>query len=114
MPDTSRMRNERPALFLALTSHGLGHVIRSLAIIAALHETLPDLDLVVSSTIDAEWIRQQLGFDVECRRQAYEPGAIQQNCFEADVTATLAAYVDFGKRRGRIVKRADLAAEGLA
>lgn len=98
------MRNDTPALFFALTSHGLGHVTRSLAVITALRELLPDFDFVVSSTIDAGWIRQQLGFDVECRRQAYEPGAIQKNCFEADVAATLGAYIDFGKRRDELLE----------
>ena len=103
MPDTCRMRDDPPALHFVLTSHGLGHVTRSLAVISALHDLLPQYDLVVSSTIDAPWMRQQLRFDAECRHRAYEPGAIQRNCFEADVAATLDAYVAFGTRRSQML-----------
>ncbi len=104
MPDNCRMRDNQPALHFALTSHGLGHVTRSLAVISALHDLLPQFDLVVSSTIDASWIRQQLGFDVECRHQGYEPGAIQRNCFEVDVALTLDAYVAFAALRSQTLQ----------
>ncbi|MBT8092275.1 MAG: hypothetical protein KJN77_04505 [Gammaproteobacteria bacterium] len=83
------------AIHFAMTSHGLGHITRSLAVLEALHEAVPSCSFFISSTISPDWIRDQLKFEVHCRHRGYEPGAIQRNCFEVDVEATLQAYLDF-------------------
>ncbi|MEM7260785.1 MAG: hypothetical protein AAF488_02275 [Planctomycetota bacterium] len=83
------------ALHFAVTSHGLGHLTRSLAVLRALQELRPDARLHVSTTANPEWIRGQLDHPVEIRDCDYEPGALQRNCFEVDVPATRLAYRKF-------------------
>src|SRR6056297_1908483 len=83
------------AIHFAITSHGLGHLTRSLALMRALHRLLPSCTIHASTTIDSPWVREQLDFPVRWRHQDYEPGAMQRNCFEVDVPATLEAYRTF-------------------
>lgn len=98
------LRTGRAAIHFALTSHGLGHITRSLAVIRALHDARPDWSIFISSTADTKWILSQLGFSVRCRHQAYEPGAIQRNCFEVDVARTISAYRQFRERYAEIME----------
>jgi len=79
-------------IHFTITSHGLGHLTRSLALMRALHRLLPSCTIHASTTIDSPWIREPLDFPVIWRRQGYEPGALQRNCFEVDVPSTLEAY----------------------
>ena len=88
----------RPAIYFALTSHGLGHITRSVAVIRALHALAPEISVHVSSTADPCWLRNELGFDASLRRQSFEPGAVQKNCFVVDVAATISAYRDLERR----------------
>ena len=82
----------------AITSHGLGHLTRSLAVMEALASIRPSCRIHASTTIASPWIREQVGFPLTWRRQDYEPGALQRNCFEVDVPATLAAYREFERQ----------------
>ena len=99
------LRTGRAAIHFALTSHGLGHITRSLAIIRAMHDARPEWSLFISSTADAKWILGQLDFSVQCRHQAYEPGAIQRNCFEVDVSRTISAYRQFRERYAEFLEK---------
>jgi L-arabinokinase len=92
-----------PSIHFALTSHGLGHVTRSLAVIRAVHELQPGWRVVVSSTVDTAWIDRELGFPARHRHRAYEPGAVQRDCFSVDVPATIAAYESFAERRAGLI-----------
>jgi L-arabinokinase len=97
--------SNRASIHFALTSHGLGHVTRSLAVIRAVHALRPDRPIVVSSTIDPPWIDMELGFPVRHRRQAYEPGAVQRDCFSVDTPATITAYEAFLEHRAELLER---------
>lgn len=90
-------------IHFALTSHGLGHVTRSLMIIRALHEKRPTWRMIISSDIDHDWLDFHLGIDASYRQQAYEPGAIQSNSFEVDVPATISAYKRFERSYERLL-----------
>lgn len=81
-------------MHFALTSHGLGHLTRTLPVLEELQRLRPDLRLLASTSAEAPWLLANTA-DVSWRRQSYEPGAIQKNCFEVDVDATLLAYEDF-------------------
>ena len=96
--------SDRATIHFALTSHGLGHVTRSLAVIQGIHRLRPDWPIVVSSTIDPAWIDKELGFLVRHRRQAYEPGAVQRDCFSVDIPATIDAYEAFGERHADMLE----------
>ncbi len=92
------MTAKRVAIHFAVTSHGLGHLTRSVAVLKEIHAVWPDCALYVSTTINAAWIKSQLDFEVHWRDQGYEPGALQRNCFEVDVPATVRAYRGFGEQ----------------
>lgn len=79
-------------ILFAVTSHGLGHLTRSLAVARALREARPGLELVVASTASAERIAQDLPPPFEHRAVAYEPGVLQQSFVLIDAPATRDAY----------------------
>lgn len=95
----------QPAIHFAVTSHGLGHLTRTLPVIRAVHEQNPGLSIFVSTTIDRGWMKSQLGFDFHYRHQAYEPGALQRDCFTVDVAASVAAYKEFRDRYSEILEK---------
>ncbi len=101
----------RSRVLFALTSHGLGHATRSLAIARALCEA-HRVDLVVATTIPRERLARDLPLPFEHRAVDYEPGAIQQTCFELDVPATRRAYAGFMRERAeRIAQEVDFLRE---
>ena len=85
------MATAQPTIHFALTSHGLGHLTRAQPTIRALRAALPSHSIIVSIDVDADWIRGDLRDGIVWRKQDYEPGAIQRNCFEVDVSVSLRA-----------------------
>lgn len=79
----------------ALTSHGLGHATRTVALARELVSRHPEIEVVFSTRVDKAWIARTLGSPLEYRPAEYEPGVIQKSCFELDVHATRNAYRDF-------------------
>jgi len=79
-------------ILLALTSHGLGHLTRSLAIGSALRALEPSLELTVATTAPPERVALDLPGPFRHRPVDYEPGTLQRSCFELDVEGTRAAY----------------------
>lgn len=99
------MTSPTAAIHFAVTSHGLGHLTRTLAVLRSVQALLPTHALYVSSTVDPAWIRNQLDFEVHCRHQDYEPGALQHDCFEVDVPATIDAYRQFAREHDARLER---------
>lgn len=79
-------------ILLALTSHGLGHLTRSLAIARELRRADPALELVVATEVAPERVARDLPGGFEYRAVRYEPGILQRSCFETDVEGTRRAY----------------------
>ena len=59
----------------------------------------PDVDVTVCTTIPESRIRRELTHPVRYRRQDYEPGTAQKNCFEVDTAATRDLYRSFLRER---------------
>jgi hypothetical protein len=93
----------RSALHYAITAHGLGHFTRSMLILEAVHKLRQDLELHVSTSIDAPWIQRQLDIPISWRHFCYEPGALQKNPFEVDEPATIDAYAAFALNRAELL-----------
>ncbi len=89
------MHPKKSTLHFAVTSHGLGHLTRTLAVIQQARTMRPQYDIQVTTTVDPSWINGQLDFEVLCRSREYEPGALQKNCFEVDTDASCHAYRSF-------------------
>jgi len=81
-----------PRLLFALTSHGLGHLTRSLALARELRERVPDLALDIATTVPEERVAVDLAPPFGYRPVAYEPGTPQRNAFELDLPALREAY----------------------
>ncbi|MCZ6793354.1 MAG: hypothetical protein O7J95_07050, partial [Planctomycetota bacterium] len=92
-----------PRVLFAVTSHGFGHVTRSLAIARELAAVAPETDLVISTGVSASRVERELECPFTHRERDYEPGAAQKNCFEVDIVATRDAYRRFdAQRAGRL------------
>jgi hypothetical protein len=103
-------------ILLALTSHGLGHLTRSLEVASELRALVPGVEFVVATTIPEARVAQGLAPPFEHRAVAYEPGTLQRSCFELDVAGTREAYRRFlGERETRLAEEEDfLKASGCA
>ena len=84
-----------PRILLAITSHGLGHLTRSLAIAGALRELHQRIELIVGTTLPRSRVARDLPPPFEYRAVDYEPGVLQVNCFQLDREATRLAYRRF-------------------
>lgn len=75
-----------------VTGHGYGHATRMAAIVGALAERMPDLQVTVVSTAP-EWLfRLNLSTPFSYRSRALDVGVVQEDSIRLDVRATLEAY----------------------
>ena len=90
---SSQARSQQ--IVFSLTSHGLGHLTRSLAVAGELRRLYPGAGLTVATTVPEARVALDLSPPFAYRSVAYEPGTLQRNCFELDLAATRAAYRRF-------------------
>jgi UDP:flavonoid glycosyltransferase YjiC (YdhE family) len=75
-----------------VTGHGFGHATRMAAIVGALVERVPDLQVTLVSTAP-EWLfRLNLAGPFSYRARALDVGVVQQDSIRLDAKATLDAY----------------------
>jgi hypothetical protein len=86
---------QRHRILLALTSHGLGHLTRSLAVGRELRRLHPGVSLIVATTVPEARVARDLPPPFDYRAVAYEPGTSQRNCFQLDIAGTREAYRRF-------------------
>jgi len=91
-------------LLFCVSGHGYGHATRSAAILQELLLLRSDLEVTVSSSVPARFFEAGKNPRVFWRGQNYEPGTIQKNCFEVDITRTCAAYGRFLDERGESLR----------
>lgn len=97
------MKNQLSKIIFAITSHGLGHLTRTIAVIREFFVLYPNVEVVISTSIDKNKIAANLPHPFFYREQDYEPGVIQTNCFEVDFKQTQKAYqVYFKERKSRL------------
>ena len=86
-------------ILYALTSHGLGHLTRSLAIARELRVLYAQVEIVVATSIPEARVARDLPGPFTYRAVDYEPGTRQRTCFELDLDATRQAYRQFMAER---------------
>jgi L-arabinokinase len=86
-------------ILLALTSHGLGHLTRSLEVARALRDGFPSVELIVASSVPEARIAVDLPRPFEVHAVAYEPGTLQRSAFELDEPGTCQAYLRYASER---------------
>lgn len=83
-----------------VTSHGLGHLTRTLAIARAVHDLDARIEICFAIENEHARVATELGFPVRVRCATYEPGVLQKSCFEVDTEATREAYRAWRARHG--------------
>lgn len=97
--------NHAPRILLALTSHGLGHLTRSLEIARELRDLHRGIEWIVATTVPEARVALGLPPPFRYRPVGYEPGTLQKTCFELDREGTRTAYQRFiGERRRRLAE----------
>jgi hypothetical protein len=79
----------RPALYIAITSHGFGHAVRAASVAAAIQHLCPDILLILVTTAPRWLLESYISGDFIQRPRAYDVGVIQADSLNMDKAATL-------------------------
>ena len=93
------MLDTNSAILFAITSHGLGHLTRTLAVLREFLAAYPHMQAIVSTGVSRERVAIDLPEPFLYRQMEYEPGTAQKNCFEVDVDRTREACRAFFRTR---------------
>lgn len=80
----------RPVLYLATTSHGFGHAVRTAAVAAKVQEFLPETRLIFVTMVPEWLLASYIKGDYELRRRKLDIGVVQKDSFTMDKQQTLA------------------------
>ncbi|MGB2927160.1 MAG: glycosyl transferase [Limnothrix sp.] len=93
----------RPVLYLAITSHGFGHAVRTASVAAKVQELLPDTLLVFVTTVPHWLLDSYIKGDFIQRAKKLDVGVVQSDSFTMDTAATLARLRDIRQRANAII-----------
>src|SRR4028119_81494 len=79
----------RPALYIAITSHGFGHTVRAASVAAAIQELCPEILLILVTTAPRWLLESYISGDFIHRPRSYDIGVIQSDSLTMDKVATL-------------------------
>ncbi|MBE9127564.1 MULTISPECIES: glycosyl transferase [unclassified Coleofasciculus] len=79
----------RPALYIAITSHGFGHAVRASSVAAAIQRLCPEILLILVTTTPRWLLESYIPGDFIHRPRAFDVGVIQADSLSMDKTATL-------------------------
>lgn len=80
----------RPVLYLATTSHGFGHAVRTAAVAAKVQELLPETRLIFVTMVPEWLLACYVKGEYELRRRKLDIGVVQKDSFTMDKQQTLA------------------------
>jgi hypothetical protein len=80
----------RPALYIAITSHGFGHAVRTCSVAAAVQQLCPEILLILVTTVPRWLLETYIPGDFIHRPRAFDVGVIQSDSLTMDKEATLA------------------------
>ena len=83
-----------PKLVFSVSGHGFGHAVRAAALLAALRERAPGIELHVRGEAP-DWIFRDRDPETRCTHTSIDPGVVQTSGLDLDLPATLAAHEDF-------------------
>jgi len=75
-------------LAVFVSPHGFGHAARAAAVLAALHERVPDLEVALYTTVPRWFFDESLGFPFTWRELACDVGLVQKSALEEDLPAS--------------------------
>ncbi|MDJ0743383.1 MAG: glycosyl transferase [Xenococcaceae cyanobacterium MO_167.B27] len=95
----------QPTIYIAVTSHGFGHAVRTASVAAAIKRLNPDIDLVFVTTAP-EWLLQSYVQDeFVYRPRIFDVGVIQQDSLTMDAATTLAKMQQIKEQQEEIIKQ---------
>ncbi len=94
-----------PCLFVAISSHGFGHLAQSAPVVNALRETLPSLRVVVQSTHPRALLASQLRGEFEQICQPTDIGMLMSGSLDVAAQESAAEYLRFHREWERRVER---------
>jgi UDP:flavonoid glycosyltransferase YjiC (YdhE family) len=74
-----------------VSPHGFGHAARAAALLDALHDRLPELEIELWTSVPRWFFEESLGFPFRYREVACDVGLVQRSPVEEDLPASLAA-----------------------
>lgn len=85
----------RQRLLVYISGHGFGHVAQIAPVLNQLAQTYTQLDLVVASAVSEAFLRSRIHVPFSYVQRQADFGMLMQSALEVDVTASVAAYLDF-------------------
>ena len=82
-------------LYVAISSHGYGHVAQTAPVLNELHRRIPDLKLVVESAVPRAHLESRIAAPFEHLPVATDFGMVMHDALTVDVTASEARYLEF-------------------
>lgn len=79
----------RPAIYIAITSHGFGHAVRVASVAAKIQQLDPEILLILVTTAPRWLLESYIPGDFIQRLRAFDVGAIQSDSINMDKAATL-------------------------
>lgn len=81
-----------------ISSHGLGHAVRSAAILSRIPEDIP---LIVRTEVSHELLAEEISREYHYEPASFDVGAVQVDGFTVDGPQTLSQYDDIHRANGR-------------
>lgn len=84
-----------PHLLVAITPHGFGHVAQAAAVVGALRERLPSLEVTLRTTVPRDFLETRFSPPFHHQVCADDFGMVQQDALGIDRAASARAYLEF-------------------
>ena len=85
----TKQRMFRPAIYIAITSHGFGHAVRASSVAAAIQHLCPEILLILVTTAPRWLLESYIPGDFIHRPRSFDVGVIQSDSITMDKEATL-------------------------
>ncbi|MEC4985091.1 MAG: glycosyl transferase [Oscillatoria sp. PMC 1068.18] len=93
----------RPVLYIAITSHGFGHVVRTASVAAKIQQLNPEILLVLVTTAPRWLLEAYIPGDFIHRPRAFDVGVIQSDSLQMDKAATLAKLKQIQQQQNALI-----------
>ena len=101
--------SRQPTLFVAISSHGFGHLAQTAPVVGALRRRLPSLRVVVQMAAPKELLAGFFPFPFEHLSRTADVGMLMSSSLDVRVEESAAAYLDFHRDwEERVERQAEL------
>ncbi len=97
-----------PALYVATTSHGYGHAIRTSRILAEIRKRKPEVELIINTSLPERLFSSVIPGDIIFRDRPLDVGIVQSDSRTMDLPETLRRAVDLQNNGMRIAEQEGL------